>query len=99
MLSKWMNYVETHATADVSMMILGSKTDLDDLREVQYEDGQKYADNFSIGHFYEVSAKSGQNVQEAFESFFREIHRKSLEEQKQKVDEHIEEPVKKRGCC
>jgi small GTP-binding protein len=76
MLSKWMNYVETHATADVSMMILGSKTDLDDLREVQYEDGQKYADNFSIGHFYEVSAKSGQNVQEAFESFFREIHRK-----------------------
>jgi hypothetical protein len=30
------------------------------------------------------------------------LHRnffQSLEEQKQKVDEHIEEPVKKRGCC
>lgn len=41
MLSKWMGYIETHATADVSMMIIGSKSDLDDLREVQYEEGRK----------------------------------------------------------
>ena len=41
MLSKWMGYVETHATADVSMMILGSKCDLDYLREVEPEEGKR----------------------------------------------------------
>lgn len=44
MLSKWMGYVETHATADVSMMILGSKCDLDYMREVQYEEGQRVSE-------------------------------------------------------
>ncbi|XP_011402696.1 PREDICTED: ras-related protein Rab-13-like [Amphimedon queenslandica] len=99
MLSKWMGYVETHATADVSMMILGSKCDLDYLREVQPEEGQRYAENFGIQNFYEVSAKTGHNVQEAFESFFREVHQKSQEEQKQKQVETLDEPTKKSGCC
>ena len=42
-LSKWMNYVEVHATADVSIMILGSKSDLDSMREVSKEEGKKVA--------------------------------------------------------
>ena len=41
MLAKWMGYIETHATADVQMMILGSKSDLDSFREVQLEEGRK----------------------------------------------------------
>ena len=41
MLAKWMGYIETHATADVSMMILGSKADLEDMREIQYDEGRK----------------------------------------------------------
>lgn len=41
MLAKWMGYIETHATADVRMMILGSKSDLDSFREVQIEEGRK----------------------------------------------------------
>ncbi len=32
--------------------------------------------NHEIQSFYEVSAKSGENVTEAFESFFRDIHKK-----------------------
>ena len=40
-LSKWMSYIETHATADVSIMLLGCKNDLEEYREVEYEDAKK----------------------------------------------------------
>ena len=36
----------------------------------------QFADHHDISHFYEVSAKTGENVTESFEAFFREIHRK-----------------------
>ena len=84
-----------HATADVSLMLVASKSDLEGKREVTREDGVKvkynipmqhlftvcimqFSQNHEIHHFYEVSAKTGDNVTEAFESFFREIHRKAI---------------------
>ena len=36
----------------------------------------QFADNYNIKHFFEVSAKSGDYVSEAFEEFFVEVHRK-----------------------
>ena len=36
----------------------------------------QYSENYDIPHFYEVSAKSGENVSEAFDIFFGDIHRK-----------------------
>ena len=36
----------------------------------------QFAEHHDITHFYEVSAKTGENVTESFEAFFRELHRK-----------------------
>ena len=36
----------------------------------------QFADHHDITHFYEVSAKTGENVTESFEAFFRDVHRK-----------------------
>lgn len=99
-----MNYIETHATADVCVMLLGCKKDLEDYREVETADAKKvqvhslpagwivfwkifiivvfgcclfqYADNFNIVNFHEVSAKTGENVSESFEAFFKQVHQK-----------------------
>ena len=49
LLSKWMGYIETHATADVSIMLVGCKRDLDDYREVQTEEGRKVNLFFMLG--------------------------------------------------
>ena len=77
-LTKWMGYVETHANADnITLMLLGSKLDLEHKREVATDEGQKFADHYNIKHFFEVSAKSGDNVSEAFEEFSVEVHRKA----------------------
>lgn len=40
-LVRWFNYIETHATADVPIMLLGTKADLEHRREVLIEDGTK----------------------------------------------------------
>ena len=45
----------------------------------------QYAENFGIQNFFEVSAKTGHNVQEAFESFFREVHQKVTREREGEI--------------
>ena len=76
-LKKWMNYIHAHATADVNVMLLGAKQDLESKREIEFEDGKKFAATHEISHFYEVSAKTGYNVSEAFFTFFQDVHRKA----------------------
>ena len=96
-LIRWFGYIETHATADVPIMLLGTKCDLEHRREIPTEDGKKvsirerererererdisfscqYADAHGIEFFHEVSAKTGLNVRNAFDSFIREVHKK-----------------------
>lgn len=97
-LAKWIGYVQNHATADVSLMLVASKSDLEGKREVTREDGMKFSQNHEIHHFYEVSAKTGDNVTEAFESFFREIHRKAVGPEQSKENIILKQPNGKK-CC
>eukprot|EP00731_Ephydatia_muelleri_P035646 Em0144g16a len=71
------NEFVSHATADVSVMLLGAKQDLESKREIDVEDGKRFAATHEISHFYEVSAKTGHNVGEAFFTFFQDVHRKA----------------------
>lgn len=88
------HFLLQHATADVSVMLLGAKQDLESKREIDVEDGKRvwfwvsnsfghfftflsqFAATHEISHFYEVSAKTGHNVGEAFFTFFQDVHRK-----------------------
>lgn len=51
-------------------LIIGNKCDLDELRQVSFEEGEKMAEKLSEGgskvEFMEVSAKTGYNVEIAF---------------------------------
>ncbi len=39
----------------------------------------QFASQYEIETFYEVSAKTGENVSEAFQGFFKEIHKKVIQ--------------------
>ena len=51
---------------DIKIFLIGNKIDLVNLRVVQTEEGQKYAEENNLDKFVEVSAKSGFNAQNIF---------------------------------
>lgn len=66
-LDKWMEELNTHAPKDVSVILLGNKSDLNNERVTSYNE----ATNFALKHdikYIEISAKTGNNVISVFES-------------------------------
>ena len=62
------------------IVIVGNKCDLpEEKRTVTYEEGKKYADDHGC-HFYECSAKTGENVDEAFDDIFMQMYQKHEKE-------------------
>jgi len=49
-------------------MLIGSKLDLEEYRAVPREEGILAAKKYNLSGFYEISSKTGQNIEELFES-------------------------------
>ena len=105
-LDTWMNSVKN--IADLSskpVIILGNKCDLNENREVTYEEGENYAKNLGY-HFYETSAKTGENVKEAFDDIFEQLYKIYEEEIEGNKEFKKSETIslnskhdKKKKCC
>mmetsp|Transcript_40953 Transcript_40953/g.47054 ORF Transcript_40953/g.47054 Transcript_40953/m.47054 type:complete len:174 (+) Transcript_40953:38-559(+) len=65
-ISSWMKQIDTHASKDVVKVLIANKTDSSD-REVLSSEGNALAEEYGI-EFFETSAKTGKNVNEAFVS-------------------------------
>ena len=48
------------------IILLGGKLDLEDMREISYQEGIKIADEMGLDKYIECSSKSGENVNRAF---------------------------------
>lgn len=63
---EWIQIIRNNA-GDIPIMLIGNNLDLEDLREVSVEDGIEFAENYNLAAFREVSSKTGQNFNDAFE--------------------------------
>jgi len=63
-LPKWLNEVDKYCEA-VPMVLVGTKKDLKDQRQVSVEEGKAFAEAYGM-KFFETSAKTGENVEELF---------------------------------
>ena len=63
-LSKWMEHIKENANG-IPLILIGNKSDLNNERKVNEEDGKAFAKNNKI-IFLEASAKIGTNVEESF---------------------------------
>ena len=85
------------------VIIVGNKIDLEDKRQVTTEEGEEFAKNHGY-NFFEVSAKTGKNVKEAFYDIFEQLYKIFEEEitgkkvKKPKL-ELKKETKKKKRCC
>lgn len=76
-ISSWLADARSNTNPHAIMMLIGNKTDLDDQREVSYEEAAKFAEDNNM-LFVECSAKNGDNVDQAFLATARKIHEKVL---------------------
>ena len=104
-LESWLKQLnDAKDISKIPIVIVGNKSDLEGLRIVKYEEGKEFADKHNY-HFYEVSAKTGQNVKEAFYDIFEQLYELFEEEitGKKNVSTSIQltkkNKVKKKGCC
>lgn len=80
-VEKWLAELRENATADITMMLVGNKTDLANMRAVSTETGKAYAEKNGVS-FIEASALTASNVEAAFLQILSEIyHKKASKEQ------------------
>ncbi len=75
-LDNWLSKI--NETADITkkpIIIIGNKADVsNEKREVTFEEGKNYAENKGY-KFFETSAKTGQNIHEAFNEIFQQLYK------------------------
>jgi len=64
-LKGWLTEVREHSNKEMVIMLIGNKNDLEHKRAVTYEEGKKFAEENGL-IFNETSAKTAQNVEDAF---------------------------------
>ena len=106
-LNNWLIEIERNASKNVLRVLIGNKCDLEDKREVSFNQGKEFADTYGL-KFIETSAKKNLNVNEAFETLGRELMKASEEKKiiSQKQNKKISVAKaqdlnvdKKGGCC
>ena len=63
----WIKELKVNSSPDIKIMLIGNKLDLKEKREVTYEEGLKYLNDYEMINFYETSAKTGENIQKIFQ--------------------------------
>ena len=107
-LNSWLIEIEKSANKNVYKILIGNKCDLEEKRAVTYQEGKDFADSNGM-KFIETSAKTCQQVNEAFETLTQEIIKittnkgPSVSEQKKKekilLNNNATDISKKNGGC
>ena len=72
-INRWLDLVRSHADADIEIMLVGNKSDLDHLRQVPTDEAKSFAKAKGIA-FIETSAKDSNNVEWAFKNILTQIY-------------------------
>ena len=65
-INQWLKEVRIQSHPDVKIILIGNKKDLENERNVTYEEAQKFKEENQILYFEETSAKTGINAKEVF---------------------------------
>ena len=104
----WINSIKSNLGEKIiPIIIVGNKIDMENMREISKEDGNKTASENGFKYF-ETSAKTGKGVDEAFKELVNQILDIQDKNDDEKVDERPSVKIhkdnnkdnqKKKGCC
>jgi len=77
-LSSWLEDAQQHANSNMTITLIGNKSDLEHRRQVSAKEGEEFAKRNSLT-FLETSSKTAQNVEEAFVGTAKKIFDKIQE--------------------
>ena len=108
-IDNWLIDLKTNGDKDMLIMIIGNKCDLEEERDVSKEEAQTKAEQYNIA-FMETSAKSGDNIDKAFNELIEQIYKanESMLQTQAIVEDNNGDGVnlvnkteegKKSGCC
>ena len=72
-LQKWLDSVKENSTKNIKIILIGNKIDLEDKREVTFQEGEEFAKKNDL-FFLETSAKNFINIKESFNKLTEEIY-------------------------
>lgn len=72
-ITTWLSDLRTHADPNIAVVLVGNKADLVDSRQVSTQEAEAWADANGV-IFVEASAKTGDNVESAFEKVAKKVY-------------------------
>ena len=78
-VTKWAEQLKSTADKNLTIIIVGNKTDLEDQRQITKEEAAKFGEDHSFNFFLETSAKTGFNAQNIFIRAAKELYMTHLD--------------------
>jgi small GTP-binding protein len=108
-VDSWISALRSAADKNLNIIIIGNKSDLEDQRQVETEQGEEKAQNNEAA-FLETSAYSGDNIDKAFDNMITDVYNKCKSEMLANVEIDIgkskdinlnqnKEDKKGKKCC
>ena len=108
LIQGWIEDINENNKADVGKVLLGNKLDLEDNRQVPKEDAEQLAKELGC-KFFEGSAKTGENIQEALDEVARisfeknksskDVDKRKTIKLKKEENSDNQDDSKKKKCC